>query len=159
DELSAAFAAQRHVEQEAPFDLVVPRQDLAQTGFDLVGQDVGEEAETTTVDAHHGQALLGQHGGGFQHAAVAAHHDHELTYGAHFAARAHAEAMRLQEIGDVVVHHDVDSLLLLQKSGEGIEGIDDVAIVAPADDADISEPTDFIQLVDIGHRRLCASVL
>ena len=86
--LADGFAVTAHfgLEQKAVFDQVVAVKHFSNLDLQLIGADVGQKAQTATVDTQYRDIVPGQRAGGAQQTAIAADHNHHVAdFAKHFA--------------------------------------------------------------------------
>ena len=75
-----AVAPHLGFQQKTVLGQVMPFEHLRHLHFQLIGANIGEKAQAATVDAQHRHLMPRQGAGGAEHAAIAADHDHQITY-------------------------------------------------------------------------------
>ncbi|MNH27918.1 hypothetical protein D3C79_880470 [compost metagenome] len=131
-------AAYLGLQQEAVFHQVVAVEHFGDLLFQLVGADVGEEAQVASVDAQHRNVVPGQGAGGAQQAAVAADHDDQVADLAQQLAGRGLQAMAGQHFGDGVLEDHVQ-VALEEEFFQSANGVEHLRAAKAADDTDIAK--------------------
>ena len=127
-----------HIQQEAAFGGVVAVQHLADPGFDLGRQNVGEKAQMAAVDAQHRHVEARQIAGRAQQAAVAAHHDHQVTGVAHLRRLGGLQAGFREAAGDRPIQ-DHGAVATVQKMDQLPHRIQRLFTLGAGDQSDIAK--------------------
>ena len=101
------FAVSFHLglEQQALLFIESAVEDLAQSRDQLVGHDVGKEAETAQVDTEQGDLMLHQRSCGTKKSAVSSDHDHEIASAPEFLPSVYRLSSSRQVSGTALVEH------------------------------------------------------
>ena len=114
---------QQALEHEVVGDAVFAAGDAGETGAELVGAEVGEEAELTEVDAEDGRLAITHLAGGAEDGAVAAEHEDQVG----------GEAGQVHFLAEVV---EDDLGVLAQERQQSFGLLGDAGTIAIAEDED-----------------------